>query len=120
LGILSDEEYLQHTALLGSGYAALVQVRRLVESGRNLVVASRDVQVEIDMLDAYGITLSTVDESSTAFLLVTANTALNRHITDVSGQSLNDWLLINGLKVGQDYADLSTTLGVPIDPRNIA
>ena len=119
MGILSDEELLLHQSFLGSGYAALVNVRRLVESGLSLVVASTDVQVEIDLLQAYRVNLENTEESATANLLATATRSLTEHIETVSGQSINDYLLLNGLKVSQDYADLSGDLGVTIDPVNI-
>jgi hypothetical protein len=46
--------------------------------------------------------------------------ALERHITDQSGQTFNDWLYTQGLQVAQSFADLSAAVGTPIVPGNIA
>lgn len=119
-GILSDAELLQHTAYLGSGYADLVQVSNLVQSGLHLVVLSTDVQVELDLLTPYVQNLAKVNPLQTANLLRQATEALERHITDRSGQTFNDYLFTHGIKVSQDFANLSGALGAAIDQSNIA
>lgn len=119
MGILSDDDFLQHQAYLGSGFASLRVVESVVESGLALVVASTDVQVEVDLLDRYVANLTRVDVDATAELLSLATLALETHITERSGQTFNDYLFTNGLKVSQDFADLSLRLGAPINDQNI-
>lgn len=119
-GILSDAEFLQQQALLGSGYAHLVQVETLVFSGLHLVVLSTDPEVEVALLGPYVSNLDTVDHLKTASLLRQATEALERHITDRSGQTFNDYLYTHGIKVSQDFASLSAALGHAISPLNIA
>lgn len=119
MGILSDEEFLAHQYLLGDAYAGLVQARDRVQSGLALVVASGDPQVEVDLIDAYSTNLDTLEPEATSNLLASSTRALEAHIVDVSGQTFNDYLFTNGLKVTRDFADLSGYLGVPIDDTNI-
>jgi hypothetical protein len=119
MGRISNEEFHRHQAYLGSGYAALVEVESVVGSGLALVVASEDIQVELDMLDAYNENYGQVQLQATSSLLRIATLALENHITERTGQTFNDFLYLNGLKVNQDFADLSELLGVPIDPLNI-
>jgi len=119
-GILTDAEFLQQQALLGSGYAYLVQVEALVYSGLHLVVLSTDPEVEVALLQPYVSNLDTVDHLKTATLLRQATEALERHITDISGQTFNDYLYTHGIKVSQDFASLSAALGHAISPLNIA
>lgn len=119
MAILSDEEFIQHQALLGSGFSSLRTVQSVVESGLALVVASTDVLVELDMLAEYAFNATRVEADVTASLLRQATVALETHITERSGQTFNDFLFTNGLKVNQDFADLSNAVGVPIVPENI-
>jgi hypothetical protein len=119
-GILSDAELLEHQALLGSGYAHLVQVEALVYSGLHLVVLSTDVQVELDLLGPYNRTYNTVNPAKTAGLLREATVALEQHIESRSGQTFNDYLYVRGLKVGRDFASLSAIVAETINPLNIA
>jgi len=119
MAILTDSEFLQHQAFLGSGFASLRTVQSVVESGLALVVSSMDVLVELDMLDAYVVNAASVETDVTAALLREATLALETHITERSGQTFNDYLFTNGLKVNQDFADLSNALGAPIAPENI-
>ena len=120
MAILSEAEFLHHQALLGSGYMHLVEVETLLESGFRLIVVSSDSEVELALLNPYARNLDKVSPTRTANLLREAATALERHVTDSSGQTLNDYLYTNGIKVGQDYADLSAALGRTINPLNIA
>lgn len=119
MGILSDAEFLQHQQFLGDAFADVRAARDLVQSGLALVVASTDIQVEIDLLEPYRINLDSMEDDASSQLLGLAARALNAHIVEVSGQTLNDYLFTNGLKVTQEYADLSGLLGAPIDPTNI-
>jgi len=119
-GIISDAELLQQTGLLGSGYSHLVQVETLVFSGLHLVVLSTDPEVEVALLQPYVKNLDTVDHLKTATLLRQATDALERHVTDRSGQTFNDYLYTHGLKVSADFASLSAALGSPISPLNVA
>jgi hypothetical protein len=117
--MLSDLEFLGHQGLLGSGYALLVAVEPLVQSGFQLVVLSSDIETELAMLGGYDRNLPKVAPARTANLLRDATEALERHVTDSSGQTLNDYLFTRGLKVSQDFADLSGALGQAINPLNI-
>jgi hypothetical protein len=119
MGRISNEDFLSHQAYLGSGYAAIVELEAVVGSGLALVVASEDIQVELDMLDAYNRNYGQVQLDATSNLLRLATMALENHIIERTGQTFNDFLYVNGLKVNQDFADLSDWLGVPIDPLNI-
>ena len=119
MGRISDEDFLRHQSYLGSGYAALVEMEAVVGSGLSLVVASEDVLVELDMLDGYSTNYGQVQLEATSGLLRAATLALENHIVERTGQTFNDFLYVNGLKVNQDFADLSELLGVPIDPLNI-
>ena len=119
MGILSDEEFLEHQAFLGEAFSGLITARDRVQSGLALVVASTDRQVEIDLLDAYRLNLEILEPEASSSLLANATKALEGHIVEVSGQTFNDYLFTNGLKVSQDYADLSENLGTTIDPINI-
>lgn len=118
-GILSDSEFLLQQGLLGSGYAHLVQVESLVYSGLHLVVLSEDPEVEVALLLPYSRNLDTVAHLKTANLLRQATEALERHITDRSGQTFNDYLYAHGLKVSQNFAALSAALGHIISPLNV-
>ena len=119
-GIITHVEFLQQQALLGSGYAALVQLESYVHSGFHLIILSTIPEVEVALLQPYAENLDTVNPSRTSNLLRRAMLALERHITDRSGQSFNDYLYTHGLKVSQDFAALSGRLGTTISPLNIA
>jgi hypothetical protein len=71
------------------------------------------------MLDAYVENYAQAQVNATSSLLRLATIALEKHITERTGQTFNDFLYVNGLKVNQDFADLSDLLGVPIDQLNI-
>lgn len=117
--ILPNDQFLLQQGLLGSGYASLVQVQSYLQSGVNLVVASHDADVELDLLSPYVQNAESMDITASAAYLRVATLALERHITDESGQTFNDYLFVNGLKVGQNFASLSGLLGVTINPVNI-
>lgn len=119
MAIVSNAEFLLHQGYLGSGYASLVQIQNVLQSGVNLVVASHDAQVELDLLSPYVANAESMDVTASASLLRQATVALERHITDGTGQTFNDYLFTNGLKVGRDFASLSGLLGVTINPVNI-
>jgi len=117
--MLSPSELMDQQALLGSGYAAFVQVEALVESGLRLIVMATDTDAEVALLTPYSDNLNTADSYRTAWILQEATLALERHITDRSGQTFNDYLFTRSLKVTQDFATLSMILGATIDPKNI-
>lgn len=119
-GLITDAEFLQEQALLGSGYAAFVNVEAYVQSGLHIIVLSTDPAVEVALLDPFVQNLNTVAHLKTATLLRQATDALERHITDTTGQTFNDYLFTHGLKVSQDFAALSAALGQSISPLNIA
>jgi hypothetical protein len=119
VGVLADDEFLAHQGLLGSGFAAIKLAGTYVESGFQLVVDSSDVEVELDLLDAYFVNVQSLEEESAASLLGLATRALHRHVRSRTQQAFNDFLFTRGLKVTQDFADLSALNGVPIRPENI-
>ena len=119
-GLISDTEFLAQQALLGEAFADLVDVEAKVYSGLHRIVLLTDANVEAALLPGYTSTFDTVDHNKTASLLRRAVQALELHITSTTGQTLNDWLFTNGLKVGQDFATLSGILGQTINPANIA
>ena len=117
--MLTCDEFMQHQALLGSGYHFLVELEAVVGSGLNLVVLSTVIGVEVDLIGPYNVNLATVDTTRTTSLLQAATVALEAHITARSGESLNDWLATRSLRVSQDFADLSATLGTIIAAGNV-
>lgn len=119
MGIISRADFDRQQAYLGSGYYALVECQNVMQSGLNLVVASTDIQVELDMLSPYSLNAENVNVDQTSALFRQAMTALQRHITDGSGQTFNDYLYVNGWKVGSGFAFLSGLLGYGISPENI-
>ena len=120
MGIISNANFMDQQALLGSGYAFLEQVEPLVYSGLELVILSNDVDVLLALTGPYQTSDTNADPLRTASVLRDAIVALERHITDQSGQTFNDWLYAQGLKVAQSFADLSAAVGTPIVPQNIA
>ena len=119
-GVISDADFLQQQALLGSGFAHLVRVESSVYSGLHLIVLMTDPTVEAGLLQPYANNLNTVSTTRTAYLLREATTALEDYIQSTCQQTFNDYLLTHGLKVSQDFATLSGKLGRPIDPGNVA
>lgn len=119
MGLMSDDAFLLHQAFLGSGYSGLVQAQNYLQSGLELVVADTDPDVEAGLIQPFSINLTAMEVDVTAGLLRLATEALQRHITDRSGQNFNDYLYVRGLKVTQEFADLSEKLGVPIEPVNV-
>ena len=122
MSIISNEDFLQEQAWLGSGYSYLVQISNLMYSGLHLVVDTQDIDVEVDLLGPFNTNLNAVNPGSTYNLLRTATQALERHITSRSGQTFNDWLYTQEppLQVSPDFATLSGLTGTPIAPQNIA
>jgi hypothetical protein len=118
-GILTDVELLQQQALLGEGYADLVDVENLIYSGLHLIVLATDDIVETNLLGAYNANLKTVYHVGTASLIRGATEALERHIENNSGMSFDDYLTFRSLKVTPDFAALSAIFGHPISPSNI-
>lgn len=119
-GLITDAEFLQEQALLGSGYSYLVGVESVVQSGLHIIVLSTDPEVEVALLSPFVENLDTVNHLKTATLLRQATEALERHITDRTGQTFDDYLYTHGLKVSQDFASLSAALGHVISPLNVA
>lgn len=120
MGLISDSDFLRQQAYLGSGYAALVSVHSYVQSGLELVVSSVDVDVELDMIGGYSEDFNNTEEVNTASsLLRKATEALQRHVTTRTGQTFNDYLYLNGLKVTPQFAELSAIVGQEINPVNV-
>jgi len=117
--LISDADFLTQQGYLGSGYAGLYQSYSSIESGLVVVVASQDVDVEVDMLGAYSRNLVTVNTQATSGLLREAYDALVEHVETHSGQPFNDYLYSRSLKVTQSFATLSDNLGLEIAPENI-
>jgi len=119
-GIISDADFLQQQALLGSGFSYLIAVDSLMYAALHSVVLMTDPTVEAALLQPYARNLETVSTTRTASLLREATTTLEDYVESSCQQSLDDYLLTHGLKVCQDFASLSGKLGRPIDPRNVA
>jgi hypothetical protein len=119
MGLISDQDFLLQQAFLGSGFAGLVQAHSVLESGLALVVSSTDIDVEVAMLDPYVRNVASMNPDATAGQLRVATEALERHVTNQTGQTLNDYLFTHGLKVSRDFASLSEALGAPINEVNI-
>ncbi len=119
MGLLSNNALILHTNLLGSGWQSLSVVESLMLSGLNNVVNSDDLTIERDLLINYNINYETVNVNNTCNLLRKATEALERHITSNSGQTFNDYLNVKTLKVSQNFANLSSGLGVIINSSNI-
>jgi hypothetical protein len=117
--MLSAAEIVQHQALLGEAYYRLTEISDLVESGLTLVAASDDVGVSLDLVQPFALNYDGVDTGRTANLLRDAALALQGHIERRSGQSMNDYLYSQGIKVTQNFADLCQHLGVTISVVNI-
>jgi len=118
--VMTDQEFLLQQAFLGSGFQALQQLNTYVQSGLNLVVASMDVDVEVDLIDPYALNYNNVNTSWTGpNLLTVATDALEKHISQRTGQTFNDYLYTRSLKVSPQFAALSALVGYPINEGNI-
>jgi hypothetical protein len=117
--MLSTSEFLSQQFVLGESYAGYVQVQEMMESGLTLVASSDDVEASIDLTEPYSSNLDEVGATTQAGRLATATLALIRHIETRTGQSFNNWLYTNGLKVTRSFADLSEALGVTVNALNI-
>lgn len=117
--MLTCDEFLEHQGFLGSGYMYLVGLETVVQSGFNMVVASTNAEVELALMTPYSRSLLKADPSVTASLLRDAVVALEAHITNRSGQSINDYLSLRGLKVSPGFASLSSIVGTAIDSGNV-
>jgi hypothetical protein len=91
----------------------------VVQSGFNMIVASTNAEVEVSLLGPYQRTLLGVAPAKTAGLLREAVVALEAHIVNRSGQSMNDYLSLRGLKVTPEFASLSSIVGTAIDSENV-
>lgn len=118
-GIITDDEFLRIQGYLGSGYQNLVLCQVWTQSGLNVVVASQSIDVEVDMLQPFAGNVQTLEPSLTANMLRDSTLALEDHIQRKSGQTFNDWLKTNGLKVTEAFSELSGYLGRPIESGNI-
>lgn len=119
-GLITNPQFLEQQLLLGEAYADLIDVEAKVYSGLHLIVLFTDADVEVALLQPYASTLDKVNPNKTANLLRQALEALENHITNTTGQTFNDYLFTNGLKVSQDFAALSGVLGHTINPLNVA
>lgn len=117
---MSDQEFMMHQYFLGSGFQALTQLNMYVHSGLNSVVASKDIDVELDLLDQYASNFNNVNTDWTGpNLLTVAMLALERHVSQRTGQTFNDYLYTRSLKVNPQFAKLSELVGYPIFEGNI-
>jgi hypothetical protein len=116
--VLSNEEFLIHQALISSGYNGMQYAQDQMYSGLNLVVASSDPYVEADILNAYHANAIDLEDGKIT-MLKQATDALVNHIQNRTGLPLNTYLSSNGLKVSPQFAELSESIGVPVDGSNI-
>jgi hypothetical protein len=118
--VMSNQEFLLQQGFLGSGFQALRQLNIYVQSGLNLVVFSQDVDVETDLITPYAENYNNTNTDWTGpNLLTLATVALERHISQRTGQTLNDYLYTRGLKVSPQFAELSALVGYVVDASNI-
>jgi hypothetical protein len=117
--MLSTTDFLTQQSTLGEAYAGLVQVQDQMESALTELALVTDVEATIDLTTPYSQNLDAVQVSSQVGRLQTATLALIGHVQNRSGQSINDWLFTNNLKVTQNFADLCGALGTTINALNI-
>jgi len=118
--LISDSDFLRLQRYLGVGYDGLSQAEASLESGFAVIVASTDVDVEVDMLGPYNQNVVAMDTMATSGYMRVAWAALQQHVNNKSGQNFNDYLWTRAMKVTPSFALLSGYLGVPVDPRNVA
>jgi len=97
----------------------LVEVHSEIFAGLALVAASNDVDVSLDLLNPYAANETATTQTSTFTLIRTATNAVIGHIAHESGQTFNDYLFTNGLKVTQDFATLAGLCGTPVNNLNV-
>ena len=118
--LISDTDFLRMQALLGQGYDGLALAEVTLQSGFSIVVASADVDVELDLLYPFEQNMDAMVTQSSSNYLRVATLALEQHTQNETGQNFNDYLYTRSLKVTPSFALLSGYLGVTINPLNIA
>jgi len=118
-GLLTIQEFMLLQGLLGSGYYGLELLQGSLESGLEVVAFSRNVTVERDMLYQFNENANNVNALATVDLMSLATRSLIDHVQNRSGQTLNDYLFVRGIKVTRYFAMLTSGLGYPIYPVNI-
>ena len=118
MSVLTKAQYQVISTNLGSQWAKFKEIGELANDALVYVVQLNEVDPEIDMLfDFYPHSLkwglSRINEWRSVV------TSLQSHVINRSGLSLNDYLTANGIKVTEDFAELSSGLGFPINPSHI-
>ena len=101
-----------------SGYDGIMVCAANMQSGLNLIVASSDPYVEADMLDPWYQNMSDTERSTTDLLLRSTQSLLT-HVGTRGGLQINDYLLVNNLKVSREFSSVCEVLGQPIIESNI-
>jgi hypothetical protein len=118
MSVINKVQYETLSTNLGDQYAKFEEIGTLANDALIYVVQLNEVDPEIDMLfDFYPHSLKFGTSRINEFRQVV--TSLQSHVINRSGLSLNDYLTANAIMVTQDFADLSSGLGFPIDPSHI-
>jgi hypothetical protein len=118
MSVLTKVQYEVLSTNLGDQYAKFGEIAQLATDALIYVVQLNEVDPEIDLLfDFYPHSLKWGNSRINEFRQVV--TSLQSHVINRSGKSLNDYLSFNGIMVTQDFANLSSGLGFPIDPSRI-
>jgi hypothetical protein len=116
--VLTNSEFLLHQAMISSGYDGMQFAQDQMYSGLAMVVASSDPYVEADLLNSYYANATDLEQGKIT-MLKQATSALVTHVTTRTGLQFNTYLSTNGLKVSPQFAELSDSVGVPVDDSNI-
>jgi len=116
--VLNNVQYTVMSTNLGDQYAKFGEIATLATDCLTYLVQIAEVDPEIDMLfDFYPQSLKFGTSRIQEFRQVV--TSIQSHVINRSGLSLNDYLAANSILVTQDFANLSSGLGFPIDPSHI-
>jgi hypothetical protein len=127
MAVISKADYLVLSTFLGDQSRKLIDAAAIARSGLVHVVLLQDVDQEVDLLFDYFSHSESSRGTRDAFpgRARGAVTALNNHVINRSGFTLNTWLpdtdvFPPAIKVTQDFADLSGAVGFTISAGNIA
>lgn len=116
--VVSDTDFNLHQTLISSGYLGFQQAEDCLLSGVNLVVASTDLFVEIDLLDAYNTNMQLIEQNKLDMLRGSTQALIN-HCSTRTGKVFDDYLSTRGLKVSPQFALLAESVGTTVSPENI-
>jgi len=116
--IVTPSEFMALENFITTGYNGIMVCAVSMQSGLNLIVASSDPYVEADTLTPWYDNMSDAERSTTD-LLRQATQSLLTHVSTRAGLEINDYLVVNGLKVSRQFSSVCEVLGQPIDESNI-